>query len=472
MTISSAVTFAMLATNVSTTKCTKIEVTNIKVGDIKNVESEAGVIASIIMKPELSYYSEQLKSNHFTDSSNAYIYYAVCELAKQGIEKIDAYNITNILNAKEATKKQTDIITIQALNDLIDVAKVIARDTVEEYMLLVKNVLDAAFRRETYNKLVDCERLCFNCNENDIREKIYGTLDKVMMDYSSTNDMPEYKDIVDELWEKIQAKQNGESSYIEFPFPELNKYVVIEPSELICFTSCAKGGKSAMLLTVTVDLLKKNKSVLYIDSEISTELFTLRIVSHLTKIKFSRLRSGDYTEEEKQSISKALAWLKTRKFIHIYMPVFSADAIYLAAKKAKHTIGIECIVVDYLKSTSNSSEAFSVYAEMGQLSDTLKNRIVGEMKLCGITAAQATSTGKIADSARIARSVSTVISITDKSLEEMDKDGVDGGNKKLRVVFNRNGEQMSENEWIDMKFDGSVINYTQAKQQHESPEPF
>ena len=78
--------------------------------DIKNIESEAGIIASIVMKPELTFYSEQLKPNHFSDSQNAYIYYAVCELAKRGIEKVDAYNITNILNMKEATKKQTETI--------------------------------------------------------------------------------------------------------------------------------------------------------------------------------------------------------------------------------------------------------------------------------------------------------------------------------------------------------------------------
>ena len=60
------------------------------VGDIKNIESEAGIIASIILKPELTFYSEELRPNHFSDEQNAYVYYAVCELAKCGIEKIDA----------------------------------------------------------------------------------------------------------------------------------------------------------------------------------------------------------------------------------------------------------------------------------------------------------------------------------------------------------------------------------------------
>ena len=66
------------------------------VSDIKNIESEAGIIASVIQKPELTFFSEHLRPNHFTDAQNAYLYYAVCELARRGIEQVDANNITNL----------------------------------------------------------------------------------------------------------------------------------------------------------------------------------------------------------------------------------------------------------------------------------------------------------------------------------------------------------------------------------------
>ena len=119
------------------------------VSDIKDIEAEAGIIASVIKNPEFTFYSEQLKPNYFTDTQNAYIYYAVSELAKRGITKVDAYNITNILNLRESTRKQTDTITITALNEMIDVASYIARTTPEEYKLCVDKVMNAAFRRDT-----------------------------------------------------------------------------------------------------------------------------------------------------------------------------------------------------------------------------------------------------------------------------------------------------------------------------------
>ena len=46
-----------------------------------------------------------------------------------------------------------------------------------------------------------------------------------------------------------------------------------------------------------------------------------------------------------------------------------------------------------------------------------------------------------------------------------------GGNKKLIVKFNRNGAQMSDGEYIDMRFDGDRILYEEAKQ-HIPETPF
>ena len=438
--------------------------------DIKNIESEAGIIASIVMKPELTFYSEQLKPNHFSDTQNAYIYYAVCELAKRGIEKIDAYNITNILNMKEATKKQTEIITIQALNDLLEIAKVIARGTVEEYKLLVSNVMDAAFRRDTYNKLVECERLCFNSSEDNIEQKIYSAIDDIMMEFSTATEVPQYKDVVDSLWGEIEERQDIGMAGIPFKFKTLNAYATIERGELFIFAAEAKQGKSMMLLNCAVDLLKKNVAVLYIDSELNSRMFTVRLISHLTNIEFSRLKAGRYTEEEKGKIDKAIAWLKTKKFTHLYMPIFDAQSIYTAVKKVKHTQGLDVLIVDYFKG-KGEGDAFDSYQELGRFVDMVKNQICGDMNIAGIGAAQATSTGKVADSAKIGRNASTIALIQDKTPEEIEADGVECGNKKLRICLNRNGAQMSSDEYIDLQFNGNLISYEEAKQ-HIPVQPF
>lgn len=94
----------------------------------------------------------------------------------------------------------------------------------------------------------------------------------------------------------------------------------------------------------------------------------------------------------------------------------------------------------------------------------VKNQICGELNIAGIGAAQATVTGKVADSAKIGRNASTIAVIQDKTPDEIEADGAACGNKKLRIVLNRNGPQMSQDEYIDLNFQGNLISYEEAKQ--------
>lgn len=439
--------------------------------DISDVTSEAGVIASIIMHPEFTFYSEQLTPHHFTNEQNGYMYFAICELAKKGIEKIDAYNILNCLNAFAATRDKADkILSIQAINDFIENAQSIARNTIEDYKLASDSVLNAAFRRDTYNKLVECQHLCFNTDEKGIEQKIYATLDDVMMQYSTTNEVPQYKDVIDSYWDEIKTRQKNGMAGLPFKFPTLNEYVTIEPGELVVFGADAKQGKSMMLLNCAVDLLRQNKKVLYIDSELNTRLFTCRILSHLSKIEFSRVKSGAYDKEEEARIDKCREWMKTKSFTHIYMPMFDAQTIYTTVKKVMHTQGIDVLIVDYFKG-KGEGDAFDSYQELGRLVDMVKNQIAGDMNIAALAAAQATSTGKLADSAKIGRNASTICIIQNKLPEEIEADGPECGNKKLRVVLNRNGAQMAEGEYIDLNFRGNLISYEEATQ-HAVLEPY
>lgn len=432
--------------------------------DINDVASEAGVIASAILHPEFIFYSEQLLPNHFTNDQNAYMYYAICELAKMGIEKVDAYNIINILHAKVATRSRADeLLSIPAINEFIDNARTIARDTVEEYKMVADAVLNAAFRRDTYNKLVECQRLCFKSDEKEIEQQIYSTLDNVMLEYSTATEVPQFKDVVDDLWDEIKARQRNGMSGIPFKFPTLNQYVTIEPGELVVFAAEAKQGKSMMLLNIAVDLMRRGKKVLYIDSELNSRLFTCRLLAHLSKIEFSRVRSGNYSPEEEERINVCLEWLKGKDFTHIYMPMFDAQTIYTTVKKVKHTQGIDVLIVDYFKGRGDG-DAFASYQELGRLVDLVKNQIAGDMNIAAIGAAQATVTGKVADSAKIGRNASTIAIIQDKTPDEIEADGAECGNKKLRIILNRNGAQMAPDEYIDLNFRGNLISYEEAKQ--------
>lgn len=434
-----------------------------KAEDINSIESEAGVIATLIHHPEWSFYSEHLLPNHFTDKKNKCVYTAICDLTRRGINTIDTYNIFESLGSSEATRRYSADITIDEVNELIDMSDVLCRGTVEEYKMLVANVLDAAFRRDMYAALKEAESLCTTKSSEEAQQKIYDIVDGVATEYSTTNEIPQLKDVIDDYWNEIQSRQREGHAGTPFKFPTLNEYATIEPGELFIFAAEAKQGKSMMLLNCAVDLLKRDMSVLYLDSELNSKLFIKRLLSHLTGIEYRRLSSGDYNEEEAEKIDRAREWLKTKKLTHIYIPMFDQQSIYTAVKKVKHTQGLDVLIVDYFKG-SGDGDAFDSYQELGKFTDMVKNKICGDMGICGIGAAQATVTGKVADSAKIGRNASTIALIQDKTPEVVQADGAECGNKKLRIVLNRNGMQMAPGEYIDLFFDGNLIKYTEAKQ--------
>ena len=438
--------------------------------EIVRIESESGIIASLIRNPEFSFYSEHLLPNHFSDPDNRYVYTAICKLAQKGIGYVDPYNILEILNSEEATRRYANEMSVERLQELVEMSDILARHSVEEYQILVKNVLDAALRRDAISRLNDCLKLCRDMEEENVGEKIYELLDDVMTEFSTNDDTPAYAEVVDDYWEEIKSRQGSGYSGIPFKFPTLNEYVTIERGELVIFGAEAKQGKSMMLLNCAVDLLQKGQSVLYIDSELNTRMFTARLLAHLSGVEYKKLTSGQYGPEEAARIDEARAWLKTVRFKHCYFPILDEQGIYTTIKKTMHTTGLDVIIVDYFKS-SGSNDAFESYQELGKFVDLIKNKCCGSMNLAGIGAAQATASGKLADSAKIARNASTIIMLSEKTPEEIERDGPECGNKKMRVVLNRNGMQHAQDEYLDMIFDGNHIYYGEAKQ-HIPDTPF
>lgn len=434
------------------------------VSEICDVTSEVCVVSSLVFHPEYIYFSEQLAARHFTNQANSYIFYAIKRLVESDVKTIDSYNIMQILRSDQKMSGKADrVLTEHSLDEFISNASDIARHTPEGYKLAADIVVGCAFRRATYQKLAECQSLCQNQNESEIEQKIYSTLDNVMMQFTTTKTVPQYRDVVDELWNQICERQRSGFSGIPFKFPTLNQYVTIEPSELVIFAAEAKQGKSMMLLNCAVDLLRRGKRVMYIDSELNSRLFTCRLMAHLAKIEFNRVRSGNYTPEEAARIDTCRDWMKSKSFTHLYMPMFDAQSIFTTVKKVNHTQGIDVLIVDYFKG-KGEGDAFDSYQELGRFVDMVKNQICGEMNIAGIGAAQATSTGKVADSAKIGRNASTIAVIQDKTPEEIEADGPECGNKKLRVVLNRNGPQMAQDEYIDMSFNGNLISYEEARQ--------
>jgi replicative DNA helicase len=438
---------------------------------IADNQAESGVIATLVYHPEFILHSEYLKAGYFYNKDNSCIYWAIQELYKAGIDTIDAFNISNMINSNPAVRKTTEQYNLPSMQEYIDLCSAVARDTLEEYLMLVDKVVELSFKRDLNRLLIEFQRNCYtDIPLQELSQKIYDGLDKLTEKYISTSVIKSMGEISDDLWGQICDRRTDTGLFgIPSKFPAINEYFTYEPTELVLVTARAKKGKTALLMNEAIHKLTLGVPTIYFDTEMSDRLFFERMLANITGIEVKRIKSGNYNDDEKAKIDKALAWIKKQQFIHIYDPNLTNEMIYSTCKILKYKMNLQFVVYDYIK--SNTIDSSSQYNELGAKCDFLKNNVAGDLKLSVLAAAQLNRQGQVADSDKLERYCSVSCLWRDKTGEEFARDGEDCGNYTLNIRLNRLGEQMTEDEYIDIKFDGNRMRIEQA-QQHEKKKPF
>ena len=383
------------------------------------MKSESGVVATLIAEPNMLNFIENLKGDDFTDRANGVIYDAICRLKDQEIQQVDAFNITaSITGDGKLQKRAEGCLTPDVISQIVDNAKFLARGTSEEFVLLVNNVLAMAYKRKLYRDLNAAQTRVLSAKSiTDIQRDVSDILDSAADNYINGADIPKIGDQLDDIMQKIEAKQGANRGY-EF------------------------------------------------ECEMTDALFTQRLIAYYSQVPVQHIRRGNYDDDERRRVEKAIETIKGLELYHKYIPIYTSDEIYGYVKTMKRKCGCDVLFFDYLK-PSASTDAYGTYAELGNLTNVLKNRIAGDLDMAVVSACQASRNGGIADSVRIAQYSSAVIKMERKDYADF-KAAEEYGNYKFTVLYNRLGEQMQEGEqWIDANFYGNYAQFQKCKQHQQ-----
>lgn len=438
------------------------------IAELSDIQSESGVIGTLIYHPEFILHTDYLRPGYFYGVENGCIYWAIQELYKSGITNIDAYNISNKLQSHKSVQKTIDKYNLPSVQEFVDLYKETARHTIEEYKMLADNIVTLAFKRDlvkTLNQLsADCYKPDYELEK--LNNVVYGELDKLTQKYIATTEIHTLGSDIDDIWSEIVNRRTSDGMYgIPSKYKTFLDYYTYEPGELVVIQAKYKQGKSVFLMNEVVHKLKNGVPTLVVDSEMPTRLYTERLISHLTGIEMKRIKSGNYSDEEAQTIQQWIDWLKEQPFVHIYSPNISDEKLYSICKMLKRKIGLTFVVYDYLKSNETSSS--DNYNVLGAKCDFLKNNIAGELDLAVLAACQLNRNGEVADSIKINRYLSVGIKWEYKTQEMIAKDGIKCGNAFAKIYVNRLGRQMledDEEDYIDFVFDGDRMTIVEAEQ--------
>lgn len=440
------------------------------IAELSDIQSESGVIGTLLYHPEYIAHTEYLKPNDFYNQENACMYWAIQELYKAGITNIDAYNLSSIIQSNPGAKNTLEKFNLPSVTEWVELYKSTARNTLEEYKNLANNILTNAFKRDLIKSLDKAESYCYrkDAKLDDLSNMVYTDLDKLTKRYMVSSDIDTLGSKIDKIWEEI-VNSRAENGYYGIPskYPSFSEFFTYEPGELVVIQAKYKQGKSVFLMNEVVHKLKNGVPVLVYDSEMTTKLYTERLLSHITGVEIRRIKSGNYSEQEAEKIKSGIAWIKKQPLVHIYEPGLSMQSLFSICKTLQYKMNLGFVVYDYLK--SNETQTSENYNVLGAKCDYLKNNIAGELEIPVLAACQLNRNGEVADSIKINRYLSVGIKWGYKSPEMMAKDGMECGNAYAKIYINRLGPQMQEDDdqdYIDFVFSGDTMTIVEAEQ-HE-----
>jgi replicative DNA helicase len=233
-----------------------------------------------------------------------------------------------------------------------------------------------------------------------------------------------------------------------------------QPGDCIVVCAESKTGKSVLLTNWATHLaIKCQIPSLYIDTEMNAREQEDRILANLTGIPHHEIVSGMYVcDTEHGTAQEKLALLKKAReelgmgaYYHIYMPHFTVEKVAAITKKFQLQCGVAALFFDYIKVPSSDSNGLQKMREdqaLGFFTSGLKD-IAGMLQIPVYTACQTNrqdlgntekDASAIGGSYRILQLASKLMFLTNKSDEQIAKDGFINGNQVLSIKYQRNGE--------------------------------
>lgn len=435
------------------------------ISELVDNSAEAAVISSLIYHPEYLLSDNNLQPRFFWNQENQLLYWAIDKLISGGVTKIDSLNLHNMIYSDPGCQKLADRYGLVNLQEYIEMAKIAARGTYDEYKLLANTVISLAFRRELCNLSMDIGKECFNkeISLDDLNDFANNGIDKIAEKFVFGGDSVQFGEKIDTIWEEICNDRNDDGSVgIPNLIPSLDDFFTFGKGELVLVAGATGKGKSSFMLAQSMFALRKGIPCVVCDSEITDKVYTSRLLANLSGVPVKVIKNGTYTKEQGDRIKKSIEYIKKCPgFAHEYVPVFSKLQVDQICRKWYNKGKLGFFIFDYIKPTGKAAAEIS--QSMGMLADYLKS-IAGNLNIPVLAGLQLNRiTGDLADSLKTERYADVLLFWKEKTVEQLRNDGIECGNFLMQVIKNRNGAIHDESQYVDIQFTGDLMRIEEAK---------
>ena len=187
-----------------------------------------------------------------------------------------------------------------------------------------------------------------------------GTIDRLDLLYNSTGD--------------ITGVSTG--------FPDFDKMTAgLQPGDLVIIAGRPSMGKTSLAINMAENaavgpIIAGNPDacvpVAVFSMEMSAEQLSFRLISSLGQVNQSKLRTGNFGEEDWPRINNAVKWMSAAPIFIDDTPALSPTEVRARARRVKREHGLGMIIIDYLQLMQISGNSENRATEISEISRGLK----------------------------------------------------------------------------------------------------
>ena len=335
-----------------------------------HLDAEMTVLGSLLVGDSKAWDEVQgfLKDSDFYKPSHGFIFSAARSLEEKG-DSIDVVTVSNILE-KNGKLEQAGGSTYLA--DLIshtpsNVSIASCAKIIKEKSLL------RAIIQQSRNLMGQAQAQEFE-DIDVFLDQVEADIFKLCQQHTEQNLTPInqlIKQGLDHL-ESLHGK-NLNITGLSSSFEEIDQMTSgFQPGELIIIAARPSMGKTALSLNMALNASLDGKKVAFFSVEMAKEQLLIRLLSALTHIRLSALKTGNIQQDWDQLMEGATRLSETAFFIDDSSHI-SPFEIRSKARRLKAQHGLDLIVVDYIQLMSMKKNIDSREREVSEMSRLLKS---------------------------------------------------------------------------------------------------
>lgn len=334
--------------------------------------AEKNVIAAIFLEPELIVKASDLLTPHdFFDRDFASIFEAMLDL-KDRDETIDFVSVTEYFNQNpKARKVGTDFIIALAEYSPSSIG----------FETSLELVLDASLKRSVIKAAGDIAEKGFTQNIraddylDDAERQIF---DLVTM--RRTSGFENIREVAQSYYDKTEKNRRigSQITGLNTGFDSLNKITAgLQPEELIIIAARPGMGKSAFAVNLALNISKPKpneepKHVALFSLEMSNEQIVGRMLSNLSGIDNTKLRTGNLKSDEWKYLSFVVEQLGKHSIVFDDSASSKIGDLRAKSRQKRQEGKLDVIIIDYLQLLTADGRSSNRQEEVSKISRSLK----------------------------------------------------------------------------------------------------